>query len=480
MNALLHRLRRAQPARRAYWLVAVLTALLMLAGNAIPAFALPPEPLDPEPSEFPPPANGFMWTMAPRYGLDQDGNGVTDYHTELEFVNPASFKVFFKGCPSWEERSLATRVNRYRWKINGAVIQQRNCDFSRYFAQGTYTVELTVSNASGVLGDYSQQVRVRDFLIVALGDSFASGEGNPDVPAQWDGAYPIAGARWVDGRCHRSAAAGSAQAALALEQSSRQSSVTFVSLACSGAGINVGLQNGYVGIEHGPTDPPLPAQLDALRAMVGSRRIDALLISAGGNDAGFGDVVAQCAWEEQCHTLYSVYNPVAIKLGQLAGVYDSLTDEIARGPDGAGPEPGLNVAAVYFLQYPNLLRDAGGYVCEHILDGVVPGRSINFPEAAWAETSVLYPLNNHVQGAVDRAVVAHPGIQWHVAGGMMEAFAGTGYGHGYCAGDQAWVRTIQESLQVQGDHLGAVHPDFEGHTAYKQRIEAFMLPRLAP
>lgn len=119
-------------------------------------------------------------------------------------------------------------------------------------------------------------VAVKDILVVGVGDSFASGEGNPEVPAVLDeqqGISPyvpvsrnivnpaqdnviiptrkrtgdgrIAGgtaARWLDDQCHRSIYSAQARTAIALAfEGNRHHAVTFVSFACSGAEITDGL-----------------------------------------------------------------------------------------------------------------------------------------------------------------------------------------------------------------------------------------------
>jgi hypothetical protein len=81
-----------------------------------------------------------------------------------------------------------------------------------------------------------------DFLIVSLGDSFASGEGNPDVPVQDlrpDDTSPRGVPIWMDIRCHRSAWAGPIQAGLRMAK--ERPAVTILSLACSGAQVEVGV-----------------------------------------------------------------------------------------------------------------------------------------------------------------------------------------------------------------------------------------------
>ena len=84
------------------------------------------------------------------------------------------------------------------------------------------------------------------------------------------GAQPI----WQDSGCHRSAFSAQAQAALALERLDARSSVTFVHAACSGA------KTGAV-----------PGQIESALSLVGSRSIDAVVLSIGGNDAGFSSII---------------------------------------------------------------------------------------------------------------------------------------------------------------------------------------------
>jgi hypothetical protein len=121
------------------------------------------------------------------------------------------------------------------------------------------------------------EVKVRDVLIVGLGDSFGAGEGNPDRPVKFDdsrdydyGAVEIAEtgateqlsgyparsggwksfgsvefnnerARWLDRECHRSLYSHQLRAALQLALEDPQRAITFVGLACSGAEIPEGL-----------------------------------------------------------------------------------------------------------------------------------------------------------------------------------------------------------------------------------------------
>src|SRR3546814_5953796 len=63
------------------------------------------------------------------------------------------------------------------------------------------------------------RVRAKDLLIVSIGDSMASGEGNPDGYT-WVPALNNHITDWVYRRCHRSKTSGHALAAKAIEEAS--------------------------------------------------------------------------------------------------------------------------------------------------------------------------------------------------------------------------------------------------------------------
>jgi hypothetical protein len=79
---------------------------------------------------------------------------------------------------------------------------------------------------------------------------------------------------WQSEQCHRSALAGPARPARAIEQADERTSVTFLHLACSGATINDGLLGSYAGIEPGARLPPqvTAARSGHVRAFGGASR----------------------------------------------------------------------------------------------------------------------------------------------------------------------------------------------------------------
>jgi len=146
-------------------------------------------------------------------------------------------------------------------------------------------------------------IRIEDVLIVGLGDSFGSGEGNPDVPVRFsrersadygdvskepqlagyparigdwrtigDAAFIKANPRWLDQACHRSLYSHQLRTALQLAIEKPQRAVTFVSFACSGAEIVRGLFLRYSGHEWVPTPPDLSQISAVAQEQCGNRR----------------------------------------------------------------------------------------------------------------------------------------------------------------------------------------------------------------
>jgi lysophospholipase L1-like esterase len=206
-------------------------------------------------------------------------------------------------------------------------------------------------------------VRVNDIFIVGLGDSYASGEGNPDRPVRWrddrvasfgsfasgihlDG-YPerltttvaYAGrnvhgpsAFWLSQPCHRSLYSYQVRVALQLALEDPHRAVTFLGVSCSGADIASGLLAPWKGVEPFPASPtrsqvgevavaqcggtgyetrtygPSFTSGGAVPALDGltlqrcppeqARKIDLILLSAGGNDIGFAKLVAYAILRE--------------------------------------------------------------------------------------------------------------------------------------------------------------------------------------
>lgn len=166
------------------------------------------------------------------------------------------------------------------------------------------------SNVSVEIGgrDVAQtEVKVIDILVAGMGDSFASGEGNPDIPVRFSrdraadyaspgsagnlSGYPARigdwqqigdkkfigeNARWLDQACHRSLYSQQLRAALQLGSEDPHRAVTYVGVSCSGAEVTAGLFLRYKGNEWVP-NPPALSQISAVaEAQCGKRNAEAL------------------------------------------------------------------------------------------------------------------------------------------------------------------------------------------------------------
>ena len=310
------------------------------------------------------------------------------------------------------------------------------------------------------------------YVIVSIGDSIASGEGNPSVPDSnenypgwgfWDDPnsnyersfYPAdEQAVWPSQSfpCHRSSWAGPAQAASKVQAGNP--GATFVHYSCSGAKVSPGdTDNNKV--------QDTVNQLRIVRQRV--PRIDLLLISAGSNSlhgkfgSGFGELVQYCLNPlNHCAGDPQIGQDVSNSLNDLTkpgGSYARLAQVInCINPDNGAPEQSCNHAQdqipkmVLITEYMDPTHDQNG----HFPDvGQCPATAFNLiPNAEWQffHDSIVHPLN--------QAVDSFPGIA-QVVGFSGQAYAVTGIEqdfvtHGLCAGDQRWVFDIADSTNLLG------------------------------
>ena len=395
-------------------------------------------------------AQRFDWSLVSRFGGDADGDGRLDADGSGLPRELTRHPVLLE--PSAEVCAAA----RARWQVDGrpravALRQQANgrCRGILVLGDGTHRVEVDIGT-----GFAGASIPVRDRLVVALGDSVASGEGNPV-------AGPAA-RTWLERRCHRSVSAGFEQAARLVAEGIRRSSVTFVSLACSGATVKRGLLGPYRGIERGGEPAPLRPQVDRLARLAQERVVDGVLVSVGANDAHFGDVVRHCASRRACSEArfdpartgeqHRADEAVAAALDRLAGGYADLARALA-------PVVGERSGKVLISEYFDPVHDQRGEVCRRSLPGVTRD------EAQWAYDSLMQPLNREVAAAA----TTHG---WT----LVDRIAADFRTHGYCAGEARWVRTLGEAAATQtGSPLGArlggtLHPNERGHLAIADRV----------
>ncbi len=157
------------------------------------------------------------------------------------------------------------------------------------------------------------EIAPSDQLVLGFGDSFTSGEGNPELPAVFTGGVwpgiglpkrdydPSTRAQWTDRWCHRSVYSWQVRTAIDAALRSPHRSITALPYGCSGAEIFSGLLFSYDGVEYYPSED---------RGVIGHR-------------SAFG-----LAYQELCKTYASVTSPYR----QPAAQDDlALTNAVAAG-----------------------------------------------------------------------------------------------------------------------------------------------------
>ena len=120
----------------------------------------------------------ITWTVPARFGLDGDGDGLVNYPTTPEDVQHESYRVDLKVAANG---GSCDPTKRYDWFLDGVLTAaiQEGCVFHVDFPrEGEFQVTLNLDQEAAK----TIPVVVQDWLVVSIGDSIASGEGNPDVP----------------------------------------------------------------------------------------------------------------------------------------------------------------------------------------------------------------------------------------------------------------------------------------------------------
>jgi hypothetical protein len=304
---------------------------------------------------------------------------VSRAHVTLKRPIAAYTDTYLRPDGYWIRVSAPEAGDRCQWFLDGAPVTERgNAPLAKWpcaTPQLLWIKRDWASDAARVRVSFTSErtsgaedIAVRDELIVSMGDSFSSGEGNPDVAAKLRLPPPLARtgrkhldtvpwyddlkelnsdkrerwAQWLDQPCHRSLLSQHALAALAYSAQHRQTAVTFVGLGCSGASIFDGLlfpQLSLPGDEKGADASQFsqlqdllcekrsdPAQWGTVRVHprgwrartqgvtlpIGVRYckrpfrpVNRLFLTIGGNDIGFAGVIAWAVSPETGRGLFT-------------------------------------------------------------------------------------------------------------------------------------------------------------------------------
>ncbi|CAN5400532.1 hypothetical protein BH11ACT8_BH11ACT8_04600 [soil metagenome] len=256
--------------------------------------------------------------------------------------------------------------------------------------------------------------------VVTLGDSYISGEagrwaGSSNVSSSRADAlgptayYDNAGhtAEQID-RCHRSA---SAEAYLG-------GGVNGLDLACSGA--QTASSNGSnfkPGLDFADYGSGKIGQAKALQQFAGSHRVTMVVVSIGGNDFNFADVVATCVadflysptwWKDYCNDDSSVTanftsaNVTAVR-SRISGAFQNIRTAMRNA--GYSDTSWTLLAQTYPSPIPNsngFRYSQSGYTRQS-----TGGCGFWDNDANWANNTALPTINNTVTGAATQSGLAN-------------------------------------------------------------------------
>lgn len=488
------------------------------------------------------------YAMQKRFQPDWRNPGAVTLPNSAAYAQPKDFLVTLK------LGSAPANGTVYSWilKKGKETVNATGANPAVRLTAGTWNATVTGKVSKTVTSAGTRTVEVKDLLIVAIGDSYASGEGSPEIPGSFtiDGSYlgsytpetlesadlndlnfwdfpavgsfaPTVSTTWARSAttnmtqenhlAHRSTLAYSARYAMALEQSDPHLSVTYVSVAQSGAIVSELLSTQNLSGDDGST--LLPIQLTELKKIVGNRKIDKLLISIGGNDAGFGPLIGKILASPVVYAGATVgftgdfVDPISLapKIATNSGYASYIPGNIARTNFPAdfsssnAPQIASNILTaistnaavrksfegfnnatnglalsygalntylrslftidrIAITEYPDINRvyvqgSDGNPVLwwgAGVTD-LMPTAAINPTEAMLATKLFAEPLNRLVSNCA-------ASNNWLYVGGVNDAFAGHGYG---APKDTRWIVTARESVLAQGstpDWYGQVFP----------------------
>jgi hypothetical protein len=272
---------------------------------------------------------------------------------------------------------------------------------ARYGRPTIATVD--VSSGPEAPQQVSTEIMVRDVLIAGLGDSIASGEGNPDRPvaladdgfcfrsylgaagqyyrpsrAGYKGGraceapesiqvWQRQSAQWFNSACHRSLYSYQTRTALTLAVKYPHIAVTYLPLACTGATIADGLfgsqraRDCLISKSGTNCQGSVNAQLAELREALGAakrrqpgRTLDLVLLSIGANDINFSGLVADVIVDHATErTLFKRTGVIGSVEDSRAAMARDLPQGFAKLREALKPLVGPDLSHVVFTSYGN-------------------------------------------------------------------------------------------------------------------------------
>ncbi len=326
-----------------------------------------------------------------------------------------------------------------------------------------------------------------DYVIVGMGDSFGSGEGNPAKKKTY--ALTWRTTRWwnADGTtdpeaasdCHRSSESGFYKTVRRLKSTFTHFNFINKNFACTGAKIQDLYSRSYIPPTEQNTqtdgdwtrNTEYPAQILQIDAWLREKepvqsraRIDAMYISIGGNDAGFAPAIEHCIGVDNCVTENRVIRDLNESINNtLLNAYTLLWRTVNSADRYAIPR------SVVISEYPNFIKNENGQWC---VSDDFPLERVTSNEWSYLWEQIGAPLLTKIR---EFAATKN----WAIAP-MEDRYK---YNVLCDSNDRenAWVNNDEFAQDNQGNDMlgnvglilsmGMVHPNDRGYEAYADAIE---------
>ncbi|VDM19706.1 unnamed protein product [Wuchereria bancrofti] len=337
--------------------------------------------------------------------------------------------VHLSACSSllltWQNRTIQS----FEWTISDQYNQQfcwttQECQTSWIAPkQSKYVVKVSVKFVDHKILHGEVNIKIRDYWIGVIGDSFASGEGNPDVPAN---AVDQTMAKWLSNQCHRSSRSWAYKVYERVSSTIlEQNAIHFTYLPCTGASVD----NGILVLINSTSQINVLEQITQIRGT----GPDLLMMSVGGNDIGYSEILS---------TLIGGPTGPLFSTIDMRFFYTShQLDRVAKAIQKLKPNQ------VIIPHYFDLTRNERGVVDADCADM----RQISTENLVLAEEKILQRIN----GLITKKSKQYG---WTAIEGVAELFQSRG-----CCSSNSLIRSIRDSIRLQGNSFGAFHPIEEAH-----------------
>jgi len=390
------------------------------------------------------------------------------------YLSAAGFPVTLNACGSQGSQyswSLQNTSTSTATSIPIKKLTTSTCKTRVTLPEGSYIFRLNVA-AGTANATTAIPGTVKNILMVAMGDSYASGEGNPRNVGAWlaqGGPFSSFRPYWDNDVCHRSVHGAPALAALALEKSSPLTSVTLVDVSCSGATVRAGI----LGVQPGTGQ----TQIALAKSLIGDQLVDLVSLSIGGNDVGFGSVLSSCLLNANCplskpasgvlQNYPTLQAGVSDQTAKLQTSYSDIANCLSKRtcPSGINLAP---TASVLPTMYPDIARNSNGAICSYL--------SMNQEDFTWARAALLnptppadvaYKMANQtitdlpIASSLNRQITNTTALGWKPVLGSWTRSGDSAIGHGICAGATSWTFGVQLGGQMASS---AFHPNPQGQS----------------